>query len=150
MSIVVITKEHYRGRRVALPHLGSIEVPANGEIVIEDHDKAHAFVASLPKDIKYKDPKRDDLNFKEPVAAAVKSQAQVKAEDTGDQGGNGQSIFDDLDDEEKAEYIGALSQMTHKQLTAMCAPFPGGEWRGKKKEELVQYITGKLQIKPAE
>lgn len=148
MSIVVIVKEHYRGRKIALPHLGTIEIPASGEIDIEDHDKAHAFVEALPKDVKYKDSKKDNPNHTEPEA--VRSQTPAAESDPIDQGGNGQSIFDDLDDAEKAEYIAALPAMSHKQLTAMCAPFPGGEWRGKNKAQLAEYITGKLQAKAAE
>lgn len=145
MSIVVIAKSHYRGRTIALPHLGTVTIPADGRIEIADHVKAHAFVASLPKDISYENAKQDDPSFIEPTLEPLKQKSEDNgALDENTNAGGSQSIFEDLDDEEKAEYIAALPAMTRKQLEAMAQAFPGGEWRGKNKEQLVEYIKGKL------
>lgn len=49
-----------------------------------------------------------------------------------------------LTPEEKIAYIASLPGLTRKELESICTVFPGGEWRGKTKELLVEYITEKL------
>lgn len=51
-----------------------------------------------------------------------------------------------LTEEELAAYKQDLSIKKLAELTQMCidAGFPGGEWRGKKKEDLVEYLVSKM------
>lgn len=136
---------HYCGRTIVLPHLGNTQIPQNGRMTIEDDSVAHAFIKSLPRDWEYVDPTQNP-DYVEGESLEKESGESLKQKSEEDElgQGNGQSIFEDLDDEEKKEFLEGLPNLTRKALEGMCAPFPGGEWRGKNKEQLVEYIKAKL------
>lgn len=50
-------------------------------------------------------------------------------------------------DEEEQQYRDVLSAKTRKELEELCKPFPGSEWRGSNKEELIEYLVGKMKNK---
>jgi hypothetical protein len=49
-----------------------------------------------------------------------------------------------LSEEEVKEYVESLSIKTRKELEEMCTSFPSKEWRGKNKEDLINFLTDKL------
>jgi hypothetical protein len=138
MAIVVKTKNEDRFKvTVVLPSVGKVTPNHEGEFEHEDEDAARELVA-LNSDffIKGEEPEEDELN-------------KTEGDDLNNKGESGDELglkpeVVQLSPEDKTELLETLPLQTRKGLEDLCASFPSKEWRGKNKEQLIEYLTGKL------
>jgi hypothetical protein len=134
MSIVVKTKNEDRFNvTIVLPRVGKVTPNADGEFEHEDEVAVRQLIA-LNKDffIKGEEPEEDELNKEE------QDELNNKGSEEDELGKKPETA------EDKAELLETLPLQTRKGLEDLCASFPSKEWRGKNKEQLIEYLTGKL------
>lgn len=150
MSTVVKALDQYRfGWKQIFPFVGEVVPdPVSGCFSVEDEKAAQELVKlnigfTLVSDLS-SDELKEDLKTKseEDELGSKSEEEEFGGEQEDDLGGEGSS--DNSTTESKEEMIATLQNKTRKELEEMCKLFPANEWRGKIKEDLIQYIVSKL------
>lgn len=161
MSIVIRAIDTYRhGWPQCFPQVG-IQTPSkeDGTFEVEDATKALALV-DLNIGFEFANPEEDptpekrvkheeiqEKSVSSTIASGGVQDLSAELEDE-----LGKEAFDKLQEkanqepteEEKAAFVTELGTKTRAQLEELCKAFPGGEWRGKNKEALTEYLISKL------
>lgn len=138
--IVKTNRQDHRNLECCLPGVGDVLLNEHGEFEI-DNDQGvakllkshtHFYVKGEEVDHLTSQVESNDLKKEEDVDVTLKAQVEST-----------EPLTELTSEEEKQIFIESLSTKSRKELEELCKSFPGGEWRGKNKEQMAEYLKEK-------